>query len=195
MTFVALTALVGLIVMTAVVDVVPAPVKAMLEALVTPATVLGLLPVVGTVKLIFVADEVPMVSNPELPIRETSIDFPPQPMPVVALVETLFKPVKVIVVTLKKLSLVLHSSAIAVVIPSESHATACLAPCPNSRGDEDPNVIDAANVLPKYVTAIRVMNPAKILVRLRAPRPPNREPIRPLSGELFAIRFHSFVNV
>lgn len=145
----AFTALVGLIDMTAVVDVVPAPVNAMLKAFVTPATVLGLLPVVGTVKLIFVADEVPIVSNPELPIREISRDFPPQPIPVVALVETLFNPVKVIVVTLKKLSLVLHSSSIAVVIPSESHATACLAPCPNSRGDDDPSEIDAANVLPK----------------------------------------------
>jgi hypothetical protein len=56
-----------------------------------------------------------------------------------------------------------------------------------------PKVIDAANVLPKYVTAMRVMNPAKILVRLRAPRPPNREPIRPLRGELFAMWNYSLL--
>jgi hypothetical protein len=187
----ALTALDGPIVITAVVEVVPAPVSAMLDALATPATVLGLLPVVGTVKLIFVADEVPIVNNPELPIRETSNFLVPHPIPLVAFVETLFKPDKVIVVTLKKLSPVLHSSAISVVIPSESQATACLAPCPNSKGEDDPSVIDAAKVVPKYVTAIKVTNPAKILVRLRAPRPPNRVPIRPLSGELFAITNYS----
>jgi hypothetical protein len=100
----------------------------MLELAVTPALVAGLLPVIGTVKLTFVADEVPIVKTPELPIKEISNFLPPQPMPVSASVKTLFNPVKVIVDTLKKLSPVLQSSVIAVVTPSASHATACLAP-------------------------------------------------------------------
>lgn len=124
----AFTALVGLIVITTVVEVVPAPVRSMSLAEVTPAVVVGLSPVVGTVKLTLSVVDVPILMVPELPIKETSNFFPPQPTPVPASVETLFKPVKVIVVTLKKVSPVLQSSDIAVVTPSASQATACRAP-------------------------------------------------------------------
>lgn len=123
----AFTALVGLIVITTVVEVVPAPVKTISPATVTPAVVVGLLPDVGTVKLILSVVDVPILMTPELPIKETSIFLPPQPTPS-ASVATLFNPVKVIVETLKKLLAVSQSSEIAVVTPSVSQATACLAP-------------------------------------------------------------------
>jgi hypothetical protein len=128
MTFAALTGLVGLIVIVAVVAVVPAPEITILELAATPALVAGLLPVVGTVKLTLSVVAVPILITPELLIKETSIDLPPHPIPVSAFVETLFSPDKVIVDTLKKLLVELQSSDIAVVIPSESQATACLAP-------------------------------------------------------------------
>jgi hypothetical protein len=149
----------------------------------------------GMTKLITVAVSVPMASGPEEPITRTFTVFPRHPAPVVAFVSALFIPVSVTVLTLKYVVALFQVSSIAVVIPVESQATAARDPCPNSIGDAEPKVIDAAKVLPKYVTAISVMKPAKILVRLRVPRPPNREPIRPLSGELFAIADYSSLYV
>ena len=83
-----------------------------------------------------------------------------------------------------------HSSVIADVTVV-SHAIVGTWPCPNSYALPPLIVTLAARVVAKDPARITNRVAIMIRVRLRAPRPPNREPIRPLSGEFFANAYFS----
>ena len=68
-----------------------------------------------------------------------------------------------------------------------SHAIVGTWPCPNSYALPPLIVTLAAKVVANDPARITNRDATTILVRFRSPRPPNREPIRPLSGDFFCM--------